>query len=116
MKRFLVIGYIFIFSVGCPRAPFHWPDTAKCSGSVGNLVGTVTQILLNDMGIDNLTTEGQKRLEQLATQYGADTVLCLVDQLVRDWSSPYAAPSEDRRMAAQRGSGFLASTRTKIGY
>ena len=100
---------------GCPHAgPFKWPDVAKCGGSVGDLVGTVTQILLNDVGQGQISPGGQQKLQQLATQYGADTVLCLVDQLFRDWTAPGASVNPERVAASARAQDFLAKTGTRI--
>ena len=98
---------------------FPWPSVVSCGSSVGDLVGTVTQILISDLGQTDegqgvMSPDGTKKLEQLATQYGAETVLCVVSALIKDWTSPAASPNRDRFRAAQRGQYFLRSTGTKI--
>lgn len=109
--------------VGCDGCKsgggFPWPSVVSCGSPVGELVGTVTQILISDLGQTDdgqgiMSPDGKKKLEGLATQYGADTVLCLVSTLIRDWRAPAASPNPQRFMAAARGEDFIRSTGSKI--
>jgi hypothetical protein len=99
---------------GTPAGPFHWPDVARCGSDVGNLVGTVSQILLNDTGKEAPSPETKQKLEGLARQHGAATILCLVDQLSRDWTAVGASASPERFGAAMKGRVWLADTGTQI--
>lgn len=122
MKRLLaVFPLVAVLAVACSSSscvkgdsPFRWPDVAKCGSDVGNLVGTVTQILLNDTGATAPSESTKDKLEQLARQHGASTILCLVDQLSRDWTAVGASASPERFNAGMRGKVFLADTGTSI--
>jgi hypothetical protein len=94
--------------------PFRWPDVAKCGADVGSLVGVVTQILLNDTGRTEPSPSTKDQLEGLARQHGASTILCLVDQLARDWTAVGASASPERFNAGMRGKVWLADTGTTI--
>jgi hypothetical protein len=97
----------------CAKTPL-WPAVAQCSGDVDGVVGQVTQILLNDKGDGELSSAGVKELESLALRYGGDTVVCLIDELVNEWTAPAATQHPGRRAAAVRAEKFLRSTGTKV--
>ena len=97
----------------CTKTPL-WPAVAQCSGDVNGVVGQVTQILLNDKGDGELSSAGVKELENLALRYGGDTVVCLIDELVNEWTAPAATQHPGRRAAAIRAEKFLQSTGTKV--
>lgn len=99
--------------------PFNWPAAVSCGPDIGEAIGKVTQILVSSGDKNNplkLSQDGEQQLTQLATEYGAAAVLCLVDQLVRDWSSPGAAAPPWRAQAARRGLTFIDGTRTQIQH
>lgn len=116
----LIAAIAIIVVTGCPKGgSFKWPDVVKCGSSVGDLVGTVTQILIADLGqTDNgqgvISAEGKLKLEQLAEQYGAGAVLCIVSALIEDWSAPAAAANRSRFLALGRARDFVAKTGTTI--
>ena len=113
-----VVAVLACASSSCGKldTPFKWPDVAACGSDVGNLVGVVTQLLLNDTG-DNGPSESTKaKLEQLARQHGAASILCLVDRLSRDWTAMGASQSPERFAAAQRGKTWLAGLGTQIQH
>jgi hypothetical protein len=123
MKRILpllpllfAVGVVVCSLPSCTKngGPFRWPDVAKCGADVGNLVGTVTQILLNDTGKTAPSPSTSERLEDLARTHGASTILCLVDQLARDWTAVGASASPERFNAGMRGKVWLADTGTQI--
>jgi hypothetical protein len=110
------LAFVASSSASCTKggAPFRWPDVARCGSDVGNLVGTVTQLLLNDTGKTAPSPSTNERLEDLARTHGASTILCLVDQLARDWTAVGASASPERFNAGMRGKVFLADTGTQI--
>lgn len=97
----------------CHQLNGLWPAAVKCAGGTTDLVGQVSQILLT-------RTDYQSKLEELTRDSSADVgplaeeVICIVDQLVRDWSSTAAAANPTRIQAAARGRAFLAATGTKV--
>lgn len=96
-------------------AQAEWPKYAKCGvGPVSNLVATVARILLAGSGsvVDGLA---RKELNELAANNGADVVSCLVETLVRDWTTPPSlggTTNAYRVDAALRGRNFLNSVGT----
>lgn len=118
-RNLLVVVVFAAWTLSCSSCkngatPFKWPDFLTCGPDVGALVGSVTQILLNDTSSDT-SPSVQQQLTQLAEQYGAAAVLCTVNVLAHDWSAPGASASPQRIAAAGRARAFLASTGTKIG-
>lgn len=85
-----------------------WPKVAKCGPNVDDVVGAVERVLLSD-GTGSLSDRAKHELEQLAQQHGANTVACLVDLIVQQWTSPGAAQLPDRIAGASRGRGFLSA-------
>lgn len=124
MRKFMpflccVLAPIAIVVAGCPHGSFRWPDVVSCGSSVGDLVGTVTQILVADLGQGDdgkgvISADGQQKLTQLAEQYGASAVICIVSALIKDWSAPGAAANEQRFRALGRARDFLAKTGTRV--
>lgn len=115
--RFAAVMVFACTTARCrPSGPFHWPEVARCLPDVSDLVGTVTQILLRDARSSSASGETKRLLEQLAREHGADTVLCLVDRLMRDWTSPNASSSPERVAAAGRAEAWLAEVGTQIHW
>lgn len=110
-----VLCLCFVALPGCPKGVgIKWPDVAVCGPQAGDLVGVLTQLLFNDTGIDTVSEAGKQQIEQLAMQYGAETVLCVIQQLAKGWAAPGASPHPQRLAALKRTQGFLASTGTKF--
>jgi hypothetical protein len=84
-----------------------WPDVAKCAPKPGDLIGEVTQILLSG-------GDYEKALEQEAIKDGGAAVVCAVNTLVSDWTSPGAARNALRADALARGQAFLAHVPTHV--
>lgn len=95
---------------------FGWPTVVACAGDVNGLVGQITSIILNDGGAGNLSPAGKAALEQLGAKWGADAVLCVVDELIAEWNAPAATKSPERSAAAARAEGFMQSTGVRIIY
>lgn len=93
-----------------------WPKVAHCVPTASDAIGTVQRILLGDG--DNAQTSISDRakaeLEGLAVNHGAQAVACLVDQVIKDWTSPGAAASPERAAATERGRDFLNDVGTRI--
>lgn len=85
-----------------------WPKVAKCGPSVDDVVGAVERVLLSD-GTGGMSDRAKSELEQLAQKHGANTIACLVDLLIQQWTSPGAAQLPERIAAAGRGRGFLSA-------
>jgi hypothetical protein len=98
---------------GSPSTSVDWGRVVNCAPDVGDLVGTVTEILVSSVDRADplkVSPAGQDQLGRLAKQHGASTVLCLIDQLTRDWSNPsMAAVAPWRPKAAARGRDFIES-------
>jgi hypothetical protein len=84
-----------------------WPKVAECGGAaVSDLLGVVGRILMSGSG-PRIDAASKAELEQLAVAHGGSVVACVVDRLVRDWTSPGAAAVPERLEAASRGRDFL---------
>lgn len=108
--KHLLISLILTLSclVGCgPVGDVSWPEVAKCGPSVSDLVGVVSRILLDG-------EDYQRVLTDLARKEGMADVLCVVEQLRRDWSSAGSAMPPQHVEAAARAQAFLDSTGTQI--
>ena len=120
MKRFqlfvlLAVAALASSASSCAKLDnFKWPDVAKCGPDIGDLVGIVTQLLLSDAGQTEPTPSTKSKLEQLGRQHGASTILCLVDQLARDWTAVGASASPERFNAGMRGKVWLSEIGTQI--
>lgn len=80
-----------------------WPDVVRCGPTVTDIVGVVSDILLDGQDYHD-------RLERLARERGYDAVLCVVDELRQAWTSPGAAAHPTRTAAANRADAFIADT------
>lgn len=111
MKRFAICALVAFTLPAClPRSSgpgIDWPDVVNCGSGVQNEVGEVSRILLAGEDV-------APQLEDMAIDYGAKTVVCLVDLLVQDWSRPGAAAHPGRAAAAARGREFLQDTGTLV--
>lgn len=106
-----------VYENGCSKGgPIQWPTVVSCAGDVNGLVGQVTAIVLNDGGVDSLSPAGTSALEELGLKYGADAVLCLVDELIHQWTHPAAVKSPERAKAVRRAEGFMKGTGVKVLY
>lgn len=118
LPRMAMVGLALVLALnGCSKigtTGLGWPVLAKCSADVGDLVGTVGQILLSDLGKDAISESGKEKLQQLGIEHGFDTVVCIVDQLVKGWTSKTASVTPERSAAILRAQDFLAKTGTKI--
>ena len=95
--------------------PFKWPELAKCAPDAGTLVGTVSQIFFTDFLKDgSFSQEGKDKLQNLAMQHGGDVVMCVVNRLAKDWSSPGASVTPERTAAYKRASDFLREAGTQF--
>jgi predicted small lipoprotein YifL len=91
------------------QRPFSWPDALKCAPGIPDIIGVVSRVLLSD-GSDNdldISERGKAELTRLAVEHGADTVACVVDKLVDDWTSPGRSLHPTTLAAAARGQDFL---------
>lgn len=109
MKHFLIALLLTLATlVGCgPFGDISWPEVAKCGPSTTDLVGVVSRILLDG-------EDYQRVLTDLARKEGMADVLCVVEQLRRDWTSAGSAMPPQHVEAAARAQAFLDSTGTRI--
>lgn len=112
MTRLLLWLALSSFAASCSFAngqPVNWPAYTDCAPEVSDLVGTVSRILLGDGDADHrdIGDRAKDELTDLARAHGADTVACLVQQVVSDWTAPGAAQEPLRLSAAARGQDFL---------
>jgi hypothetical protein len=113
MKKLLLV-LALACGFACAAIPIKWPDLVQCGGDIGNLVGTVTQILLNDTGSGDVSPSARAKLEQLAVQHGAESVVCVVSSILGDWSKPGAAMPPERIAAMSRAQGWMNSTGSRV--
>lgn len=72
-----------------------WPALVRCGPDIEDIIGAVSEILLNGSKVS-------EQLGSLARTHGPDAVVCAVDRLRADWSSPGAASSSARVEALGR--------------
>jgi hypothetical protein len=105
----LALGLALTASLNCAAwQKVIWPATVTCAGPVaGELVKQIEAILMQGGGTD-IGADAVAALEQLASQYGADTIACIVEQLIEGWLRPTGAvPPTPESDAAARGQSFL---------
>jgi hypothetical protein len=93
-----------------PHGPIDWPRVVQCGPDISDIIGAVTRILLSDNHeSDAATLSGRAKdeLSGLARTHGPDTVLCVIERLVNDWTAPGAASDPTRALGAARGQAFL---------
>ena len=96
-----------------------WPKYVECGPDVSDLIATVTRVLFENGGSSSETLGDRARaeLEDLGRAHGFETVTCLVDRLVQDWSAPGAAQTPERMRATKRGKSLLEGVDVKrSGY
>jgi len=101
---------------GEPSGEVTWPELVQCGPDAHEIIGTVSRVLLDDGPINqsDLGTNAIAELEDLARKHGPETVACMVDLLIKDWTSVGAAASPERVGAANRGANFLRTVGTKV--
>jgi len=121
MTRAFLLTALLLSSCGTTSNLAHdivWPVVAKCGPTTSDIVGVVSRILLDDGPPTQLSLSSHARdeLAQLAEQYGADTVACLLDYWREEWTSPGASASPERAGAIVRADRFLEEIGTKIEH
>jgi len=95
-----------------PDHSIDWPSYVECGPDVSDLIGVVTRIVMSNDGFaqgKELADNAVAELEALAKEHGGETVACLVDRLIADWSRPGAAASEQIGPALERAKSFMRS-------
>lgn len=107
MKKLLILAALLALPACKALGEVNWPKVAQCGPDVGDVVGAVSRVLL---GKGDVVTE----LTDLARTHGTDTVVCLVDHLRADWSSPGASATPERVRGVARADVFLDEIGTDI--
>lgn len=94
-------------SSACELGAVNWPEAIKCGPGISDLIGIVSEILLGESNVEH-------ELEGLARTHGTDTVVCLVERLRTDWTSPGSAASPTRVRGVERADVFLSGIGTKF--
>lgn len=85
----------------------RFPDVAACGPNAGQIVGTVSQALLDDQGGLDLSSDGRGKLAQAAETFGMSTVSCLLEAIVNDWGHGSGSKEPEKVAAASRGQSAL---------
>lgn len=116
MKRFVLsriyLAMLMLWAacqVGCKPLHVDWPAVVACAGPISQgLVAAVEAILKQDGSSSELGPDALAALEQLAGQYGASTIVCVIESLIDSWlPSTGEAASPDNARAARRAQAFL---------
>jgi len=95
-----------------PDHSIDWPSYVDCGPDVSDLIGVVTRIVMSNDGFaqgKELADNAVAELEALAKEHGGETVACLLDRVIADWSRPGAAASEQIGPALERAKSFMRS-------
>jgi hypothetical protein len=100
---------IIVVLAGCTPLHVDWPAVVACAGPIGQgLVAAVEAILKQDGSASELGPDALAALESLASQYGASTIVCVIESLIDSWlPSTGMAASPDQAQAARRAQAFL---------
>lgn len=123
--RFLILTLFSIVLAACSSScagtsssgkGVSWPKVAHCVPTANDAISTVQRILLGDGNTaqTSISDRAKAELEGLAVNHGAQSVACLVDQVIKDWTSPGASASPERVAATSRGRDFLNDIGTQI--
>jgi hypothetical protein len=114
MRKYLLLAALFFSCTTGTPSPVNWPGVVQCVTPIASdVIAQVEGLLLSD-GTGTLSQGVIAELEQLAQAHGADTVACLVNQAIQDWTKSTAAANEVRQAAAVRGQAFLALKKVTV--
>ena len=107
MKRTQILFSLFLSIAGC-SALTHviWPTAVACAGSISGTLVTEVEALL--AGPSDPTSQ----LEQFGLTYGADTIICILQQIVATYGQQPTASSmygDAADIRAVRARAFLAA-------
>lgn len=87
-----------------------WPAFVECTtSSQADVTSDVRRILLRDGDADELSAQSKLDLESLAKVWGAETIACLIEQLIDAWMGEgRASIPHAESQAARRGQLFLS--------
>ena len=100
---------LFVAAACKSLPPIKWPELAKCGPDVSEIIGAVSEVLLNKK-------DPIKELENLARLHGTTTVVCAVEQLRSDWTKPGASATPARVTGINNANAVLSHMGTKIEH
>lgn len=104
--RHLILAYVIALcaATGCTvLKDVIWPTTVKClAAPAAEAVERVKAIVERD-GLDNVFSgESLTALENVAREYGAETVVCIIKELIDAYTAPTGMQAPPERLAAAR--------------